>query len=207
MVAGMVLVFGGLFFAFSYVCIGSLVMRESADREQLGSYGHDIIGMSYSESTNLILVFNAVGIPARLLTGWIVDKYVGPLNGMNPLCTLNGVFAFAWIGVTSRTGLYVLISFYGLSAGAYQSLLPTKLTCLNKDLAKNGVMLGMALSKFSLSGLSVPPIAGVLLETHGGGQGGHLSAQVATGAASMVGSCLMVVARVYQKGWSLRKKC
>lgn len=163
--------------------------------------------MSYSESTNLILVFNAVGIPARLLTGWIVDKYVGPLNGLIPLCILNGVFAFAWIGVTSRIGLYVLISFYGLSAGAYQSLFPTTLTCLNKDLAKNGVMLGMALSVFSLSGLSAPPIAGLLLETNGGGRGGYLSALVATGAASIVGSCLMVVARVHREGWGLRKKC
>lgn len=76
MVTGMALTFGGLFFAFSSVSISSFVLGETADREQLGCYGHDIIGMSCSESLSLILVFNAVGIPARLLTGWIVDKYV-----------------------------------------------------------------------------------------------------------------------------------
>lgn len=163
--------------------------------------------MSYAESTNLLLVFNVVGIPARLLIGWIADKYTGPLNGMVPLMFLNCVCGFAWTGVKSRGDLYALTSVYGLTGGAYQALFATTLTCLNKDLAKNGVLLGMALSVFSFSSLLAPPAAGALLQTQGGGRGGYLSAQVATGLAAMVGTCLMIYARVHREGWSIKKKC
>lgn len=174
---------------------------------QLGSYGRDIIGMSYEESTNLAAIFNGVGVPVRLLTGWAVDKYIGPLNGMIPLLFLNSIFALAWIGVGSRTGLYIFSAFYGLSAGAFQCLFPTTLTSLNKDLSKNGIRLGMAFSVFSFAGLTGPPIGGALLQTNGGGRGGWMSAQLGVGFATMLGTCLMVAARVQKEGWSLKIKC
>lgn len=191
MVIGMSFVFGGLFFSYYYI----------------GSYGRNIIGMSYADSTILLIIFNGVGIPMRLVTGYLVDKYVGPLNGMIPLLFANGIFAFAWIGVTSRGGMYAFAAFYGLSAGAFQCLFPTTLTSLNKDLSKNGVRLGMAFTAFSVAGLTGPPIGGALLETNGGGRGGYLAAQLGVGIATMFGSSLMVAARVYHKGWSLKIKC
>lgn len=184
-------VFGGLFFTYYY----------------LGSYGRDIMGMSYTESTNLVIIFNGIGIPMRLIMGFLVDKYTGPLNGMVPLLFINGIFAFAWIGVTTTTGLYVFAAFYGLSAGAFQCLFPTTLTSLNKDLSKNGVRLGMAFTVFSFAGLTGPPIGGALLQTNGGGRGGYLSAQIGIGCATMLGSCLMVVARVKHRGWNWKIKC
>ena len=57
--------------------------------------------MSYADSTNLIIIFNAVGVPARLLTGFVADKFCGPLNGIIFLIFLNGIFAFVWIAVRS----------------------------------------------------------------------------------------------------------
>lgn len=185
------LIFGGLFWSYYYI----------------GSYGRDVIGMSYSDSTTLVTVFNAVGIPMRLLTGFLVDRYLGALNGMIPLLFINGIFAFAWTGVRGRVGMYVFASFYGLSAGAFQCLFPTTLTSLNDDLSKNGVRLGMAFSVFSIAGLVGPPIGGALLETNGGGRGGYLSAQVGVGCATMIGACLMVVCRIKKAGWSLKTKC
>ena len=163
--------------------------------------------MSYSESTNLVTIFNGVGIPVRLLVGWAVDRYTGPLNGMIPLLFLNGIFAFIWISIRTRTSLYIFASFYGMSAGAFQCLFPTTLTSLNKDLSKNGVRLGMAFSVFSFAGLTGPPIGGALLETNGGGRGGYLSAQLGIGLATFIGSALMVAARVHKAGWSLKVKC
>ncbi|KAF2105052.1 MFS transporter, MCP family, solute carrier family 16, member 10 [Rhizodiscina lignyota] len=189
MVIGMSFVFGGLFFSFYYI----------------GSYGRTIIGMSYTESTTLVILFNAVGIPVRLVTGHLVDTLVGPLNGMIPLLFINGIFAFAWTGVKTRVGLYVFVAFYGMSAGAFQCLFPTTLTSLNKDLSKNGVRLGMAFSVFSIAGLIGPPIGGALLQTNGGGRGGYLVAQLALGCSTMFGSCLMVAARVCKEGWSLNR--
>jgi MFS family permease len=206
MVVGMSLVFGGLFFTYYYVCNPYLCVYH-AYLLQLGSYGREVIGMPYSESTNLIAIFNGVGIPVRLLTGWMVDKYIGPLNGMIPLLFLNGIFAFAWIAVKTRTSLYIFAAFYGLSAGAFQCLFPTTLTSLNKDLSKNGVRLGMAFSVFSFAGLTGPPIGGALLETNGGGRGGYTAAQLGVGLATFIGACLMVAARVNKEGWSLKIKC
>jgi MFS family permease len=191
MIAGMSLVFGGLFWSYYYI----------------GSYGRNIIGLSYEDSTTLVTVFNGVGIPMRLITGFLVDKYTGPLNGMIPLLFINGIFAFAWIGVRGRVGMYVFASFYGLSAGAFQCLFPTTLTSLNNDLSKNGVRLGMALTVFSIAGLVGPPLGGALLQTNGGGRGGYLSAQLGVGCATMLGACLMVACRVRKVGWTLRIKC
>lgn len=191
MVTGMSFVFGGLFFSYYYI----------------GSYGRNIIGMPYIESTNLLIIFNGIGIPVRLFTGFIVDKYVGPLNGMIPLLFINGIFAFAWIAVKNRVGLYVFAVFYGMSAGAFQCLFPTTAISLNDDLSKNGVRLGMAFSIFGLAGLVGPPIGGALLQTNGGGRGGYLAAQLGLGLATLLGSCLMVAARVKKEGWSLWIKC
>jgi MFS family permease len=163
--------------------------------------------MSYSESTNLVLLFNATGLPARLLTGWIADRFTGPMNGMIPLLLLNSICTFAWIGITSRASYYALVSIYGLPAGAFQCLFPTTLTCINRDAKKNGILLGMAFSVLSLSGLAGPPIGGALLLTNGAGKGGYVSALLASGFASLLGTCFMVVARVYSEGWDFGKKC
>lgn len=163
--------------------------------------------MSYSESTNLVMIFNAVGLPIRLMTGYLVDRFVGPLNGMVPLLFLNALFAFAWIAVQSRVGLYVFASFYGMSAGAFQCLFPTTIASLNKDMSKNGARFGMAFSVFSFAGLVGPPIGGALLQTNGGGRGGYLSAQLGVGLATLIGACFMTAARIYKDGWKVMKKC
>lgn len=191
MLIGMSLVFGGLFFSYYY----------------LGSYGRDIIGMSYADSVTLLIIFNATGIPVRLLTGWIADRVSGPLNAMVLLLFINGLFGLAWIAVRSVSGLYVFSVFYGFSAGAFQCLFPTTLTSLNNDVSKNGTRLGMAFSIFSFAGLAGPPIGGALLTTNGGGRGGYLAAQLGLGLATLLGALFMVAARVHKAGWSLRTKC
>lgn len=124
----------------------------------IGSYGRNILGMSYEDSANLVIIFNGIGIPARLLTGWFADQFTGPLNLIIPLIAINALLAFTWIAVSSVTGLYVEASFYGLFAGAFQCLFPTVVTSLNSDLSKNGTRLGMAFSLFSFAGLLGPPI-------------------------------------------------
>jgi len=188
---GMSLVFGGLFFSYYYIA----------------SYGRDIIGMSYTDSLTLLIIFNAAGIPVRLLTGWIADRFSGPLNAMVCLLFINGLFGLVWIAVRSEPGLYVFAIFYGFSAGAFQCLFPTTVTSLNNDVSRNGTRLGMAFSLFSFAGLAGPPIGGALLGTNGGGRGGYLSAQLGLGVATLLGALFMVAARVYKDGWNLRIKC
>jgi MFS family permease len=148
-----------------------------------------------------------VAVPIRLVSGYLVDKYIGPLNGMIPLLYLNAILAFTWIGVSGKTGFYIFTCVYGMAAGAYQCLFPTTIASLNKDLTKNGVRLGMAFSIFSFSGLTGPPIGGALLQTNGGGRAGYMSAQLGVGLATVLGACFVVAARVSKDGWDMKKKC
>ena len=60
--------------------------------------------MSYADSSMLTVLFNAVGIPARLLTGYAADRFTGALNGVIILTALTGVMAFAWVAVHSVPG-------------------------------------------------------------------------------------------------------
>ena len=163
--------------------------------------------MSYTDSANLVVIFNAVGVPSRVLTGYLADKFTGPLNGIIVLIALNALLAFTWLAVKSVSGMYIETCFYGLLAGAFQCLFPTTVTSLNTDVSKNGVRLGMAFSTFSFAGLTGPPIGGALLTTNGGGRGGYLSALLGVGLATVLGTLLLSIARVKKAGWKLTTKC
>ena len=89
-VAGLTLVFGGMFFSYYYIA----------------SYGFDILHMSYVDSANLLIIFNAVGVPVRVVTGFIADRYTGPLNAMIILIFINGICVFTWLAVRSVGGMY-----------------------------------------------------------------------------------------------------
>ena len=175
--------------------------------QQIASYGRDVLDMSYTDSANLLIIFNAVGVPSRLLTGLCADRLTGPLNGIIPLIFMNGVLAFTWLGVRSVSSMYAEVVFYGFAAGAFQSLFPTTISSLHSDLSKNGVRLGMAFSIFSFAGLTGPPIGGALLMTNGGGRGGYVSALLGVGLATMTGTALLCVARIKKAGWKLTTKC
>lgn len=94
-VSGMMFVFGGLFFSYYYIA----------------SFGRTILHMSYRDSLSLLIIFNGAAVPVRLLTGYIADKFVGPLNAMVPLLFINSLFAFAWIAVYSEAGMYAFATF------------------------------------------------------------------------------------------------
>lgn len=190
-VIGMSLVFGGLFWSYYY----------------LSSFARTVIGVSYADSLTILIVFNAAAIPVRLLTGYVADRFVGPLNAMVPLLLVNSLFGFVWIAVNSRNGMYAFATVYGFSGGAFQCLFPTTVTSLNSDLNKNGVRLGMALSVISFAVLAGPPIGGALLNTNGGGRGGYTSAQIGLGLATALGALCLGTGRVYKHGWSLKIKC
>ena len=43
-------------------------------------FARDEPGMSYTDSLNLVIIVNGVGLPARVLPGYIADRYIGVLN-------------------------------------------------------------------------------------------------------------------------------
>jgi hypothetical protein len=109
--------------------------------------------MTYTDSLNLIIIINGVAIPSRVLPGFIADRYTGVLNIFIPIILINGLMVFAWLGVTSITGLYAFTVVFGMVAGAFQSLFPTCIGSLSADLGRSGTRLGMAFSVLSVSAL------------------------------------------------------
>ncbi|GAB1316960.1 hypothetical protein MFIFM68171_07170 [Madurella fahalii] len=167
--------FLGLYFAFYYVA----------------SFSRDIIGMSYADSLNLLLVMNGVGIPGRLISNHLADR-VGPLNVFIPVAGIGGACLFSWMAVESTASLYVWSCFYGLTAGGLTSLFPAGLTSLTTDLRKSGVRMGMVFTIVSFATLAGPPIAGAIITASGGGYRG---AQGFAGATLLLGMAFMMAAR------------
>jgi len=169
----------------------------------IASYGRDMLGLSYSNSIILLIVLNGVGIPARVLVGYIADRYLGALNTLIPVLLYVNILAFCWMGVTSQTSLYVFVSFYGLGLAAFQSLIPTTVARMTKDISKVGTRMGMVFTFLSFASLVGPPIGGALLSAD---KGAYLYAQAWSGASAAVGTSLVLAARVYAFGWT-KVKC
>ncbi|KAL2015438.1 hypothetical protein VTK56DRAFT_5493 [Thermocarpiscus australiensis] len=167
--------FLGLYFAFYYV----------------SSFSRDIIGMSYTDSLNLLLVVNAAGIPGRLILNKIGDR-MGPLNVMVPVTASTGICMVCWMAVRSTAGMYVWTCFYGLFGGGIQSLFPAALSSLTTDLSKAGVRIGMTFTIVSFATLAGPPIAGAIITASGGR---YYGAQAFAAATLLLGMGFMTAAR------------
>ena len=119
-VLGLFFCFWALYFAFYYV----------------GLFARTEVGLSYSQSINLLIIMNGVGMVGRLLPGWIADRYTGPLNSLIPVSAVCALMLYCWAAVSSSAGLYVFSCVYGLFAAGIQSLWPATLTSLTTDLKK-----------------------------------------------------------------------
>jgi len=160
--------------------------------------------MSFESSVNLIIAYNAVGVPARLFSGFVADRYFGVLNTFIPYVLVMAILTFCWLAVSSIPGYYVYMCFYGLFSAGFQSLFPTAITSLTPDLRKTGTRLGMAFSMLSFSGLTGPPLGGALLNTDGGR---YLAPLIWAGTVMLLGACLTATARCYRYGSRLKVKC
>ncbi len=133
----------------------------------LASFSRDIIGMSYTDSLNLLLVLNGMGSLGRLAPNYAADL-VGPITVFVPTAAMAGICVLCWMTVTSVAELYVWAVFYGIAAGGIQSLFPAGLSSLTTDLRKSGVRLGMVFTIISFATLTGPPIAGAIISATGG---------------------------------------
>ncbi|KAH7305492.1 major facilitator superfamily domain-containing protein [Stachybotrys elegans] len=168
----------------------------------LGSYGHDTLNMTFPEAAILITLINGCGLPARVLIPLIADRY-GTLNAMAASCLSLTIVAFCWLAVSDLPGVYVFACLYGITNGAYQSLMPTGVASITKQMDKVGTRMGMMFSILSIAGLTGPPIAGEILAA---GSGSYTGPIIWAAVASVLGSMSMVVARGFVGGWKLHVK-
>ncbi|KAF7536593.1 hypothetical protein G7054_g4394 [Neopestalotiopsis clavispora] len=161
--------------------------------------------LSYTDSLNLLLLMNGIGLIGRLLPNHFADT-VGPLNIMIPTCLVTGIALLSWIAVHTPGQLYAWTVFYGVAAGGIQSLFPAGLSSLTTDLRKRGTRMGMTFTIVSFAVLTGNPIAGAIITAEGGG---YVGAQVFTGVSILVGMALIFLARVsrqrkLQCGWRMK---
>ncbi|EFQ29668.1 major facilitator superfamily transporter [Colletotrichum graminicola] len=174
--AGAFMCFWGTYFAFHY----------------LAAFSRDIMGLSYTESLDLLLVLNGVGAIGRIIPAQIGDV-IGTINIFAPMALMTGTIMYCWAGVHSITGLYFWSVFYGISVGGVQSLFPSVLSSLTTDPQKQGTRMGMVFTVVSFASLTGSPIAGAIIDAMGGRYAG---AQAFAGSCMILGMIFVLSARV-----------
>ncbi|KAJ4341497.1 hypothetical protein N0V95_007226 [Ascochyta clinopodiicola] len=182
---GIFLIGLGQYFAFYYI----------------SSFAIDIIGVPYATSVNVLLVLNGVGILGRLIPSYFADKYTGPYNILIPFCFVSSIVLFFWPLVHSEAGLYGWAVCYGFFVAGFQGIFPAAMTTLTKDMSRVGTRNGMGFAIMGVGTLVGPPIAGALIQSHGGS---YVSAQMFGGVTVLVGSCVLVVGRASITGWNIK---
>ncbi|KAL8737230.1 MAG: hypothetical protein Q9181_001884 [Wetmoreana brouardii] len=106
---GMSLDFFSLYFVFYYI----------------GAFGKDIIGVSQSDSINLLLIINGIGLFGRIFPNYVSDAHIGPLNTLIILSSLTSLLLLTWIAVRNQGGLTAFAVPYGFFAAGIPSIHPS----------------------------------------------------------------------------------
>lgn len=168
---------------------------------QINAFSRQIIGFSSTEAVSLLLITNAAGIPLRPIVGHIADRYLGPINTFVVAILVLACMDFAWVGVSTRAGMYVFSVFLGMANGAAQGIVLGALASLTADPRKMGVRFGMVATLSGIATLAGPPMAGAIIDSTGGR---YLWAQIWAGAVLLASSFVIAAARVSKSGKRIR---
>lgn len=122
-------------------------------------------GYSESQAYLLLVVFNSLSIPGRVLPGWAADRW-GRFNTLCVISCLSTILHFVvWLPPPFSSHLavlYVFAALYGFTSGSILSLGPACIgqTCETKDFGKRS---GTAFSVLSLGDLFGVPIGGAIV--------------------------------------------
>ncbi|KAH7118474.1 riboflavin transporter MCH5 [Dactylonectria macrodidyma] len=171
--AGSFLAFIGVFFPIFY----------------LASYARNVLGLTYTESLNLLLVLNGIGIIGRLAPSFAAP-YVGALNLFIGHVAITALIIYLWSTVTTLQGLYAWTVFFSLGMGGIQSLGPSALGGVKFDVQRQGTLLGMVYSVTGFGVLIGPQVSGTLVSG-----GSYLNAQIFAATCMTMGVAVLVAAR------------
>lgn len=110
---------------------------------------------------------------------------------------------YGWIGVKTRTDMYIFSSFLGLALGASQGMYVGALASLTKDPQKMGTRFGMVATICAFASLAGPPTAGAIIDQSGGD---YLNAQIWGGSVILLSAMAVAASRVASTGWKWRAK-
>ncbi|KAI1017156.1 hypothetical protein LB505_001953, partial [Fusarium chuoi] len=151
--------------------------------------------LTYSAALNVLLVVNGVGIISRSLPNAIAHHF-GSITVLIPAVFISSTCSFTWPAVSTEAGSYAWASVYGIAAGASMSLFPPALSDLTTDVHKTGARMGMIFTTNSITTLTGPPIAGMIIRRSGGH---YLSAQIFAGASLALGGVSIFMAKRFRR--------
>ncbi|KOS40157.1 hypothetical protein ACN38_g9020 [Penicillium nordicum] len=167
---GSFLIFEGIYFAYIYV-------RQFAQAHT---------GFTASESLLLLILMNGVGIPSRIASAFVADRWLGAVRTCIAVSIPCGIAILGWIGVHTHAGMFIWATVYGLLVNCAQGQLPAANAYFgSKDPEKSGTRVGMITTINSIPLLTGPYIAGRLIALRGGD---YLYAQLFGGICILTGA-------------------
>ncbi|OIW35691.1 putative MFS monocarboxylate transporter [Coniochaeta ligniaria NRRL 30616] len=170
--AGLAIAYIGVFIPFFYI----------------SSYATEK-GVSQEVSFYLISALNGASLLGRVLAGHLADRW-GHYNMMIMAMLASTVISFSWTAASSLAGVAVIAVVYGFTSGAILSL---QGACATKIASRQmqGTSMGMLMGTLAVTTVIGTPVGGAILTRYG-----YLSLSMFTGASLLIGSILVVVARV-----------
>src|SRR5690242_4507739 len=138
--------------------------------------------MPYTESLNLLLILNGVGIVGRRALGHLADRF-GIFSLLVPTTLTVGALTYSWYAVHFTSTFYVWTCIYSIAASGFQTLFPTGLRTIITVDAERGATMGFVFTVVSYAALTGSPIVGALTEFY---NGSYLAAQ------RFAGSCMIL---------------
>ncbi|RDL33853.1 MFS monocarboxylate transporter-like protein [Venustampulla echinocandica] len=160
------------------------------------TFGRNVIHVSSTTSYTFLMVLNGVGIPGRLIPALLADRYFGTFNTLLFFVAAAGILLFSWMAVEKLDGFTAFLVVYGFCANAVQTLFPSTLAGLTKDITKMGVRTGMVFTVGSIACLTSAPIAGRLIDIE---DGSYRGAQAFGGTTVFLGVAFLLSARLAQR--------
>jgi MFS family permease len=138
-----------------------------------------------------------------MMAGFLSDR-LGPYNIFIAVCYMAGILVLGlWIPATGNAAIIVFSSLFGFASGAYVALaanLIVKISPLKEIGYRTGVLFLFA----SIGGLTTNPIAGAILQNSG--DGSYQGMKIFSGVSLLVGTTLVLGARLYHTGLTLKAK-
>ncbi|KAJ3539234.1 hypothetical protein NM208_g5572 [Fusarium decemcellulare] len=181
--------------SYSFYAIGSFFCLLSLYFSffYLSSFSRTAIhpSFSYSDSLNLLLLLNGIGVLGRVAVSYLADR-MGVINVFILTAAAASLILFLWTTVHDFVGTYIWAVFCGTASGAVQSLFPAGLTFLAMHDTKLGTRIGMVFTIVAFASLVCPPIGGSIIRAMGGR---YLGAQLFAGSTMLLCTCFMVAVR------------
>ncbi|KAL4737940.1 MFS general substrate transporter [Aspergillus similis] len=150
------------------------------------------LGLSSTFSFYTTSIVNGASLFGRVLPGFAADRY-GKFNCCILATLFSGIISLCWTKATSEAGVGVFIAAYGFSSGAILSLQQACAAQVSSS-ASMGTAIGTVMAATSLSGLAGIPVSGELA-----GKYGFLALSIYSGVSMLVGTVILIAARIAQE--------